>query len=98
MLEIKLLPGSEVEITGEISADDFEVCREQALIENIGGQEILEKMAIIALQKEYPKIIEEHKIRAIGRPLITITKIAVNNPLGFKIRTFVIPEIELPKY
>ena len=98
MLEIKLLPGSEVEITGEISTDDFEICRDKALIENIDGQEILEKMAIIALQKEYPKIIEEHKIRAISRPLVTITKIAANNPLGFKIRTFVIPEIELPKY
>lgn len=104
MLEIKLLPGSEVEITGEISADDFESCRDQALkeikvlIENIGEQEILEKMAIIALQKEYLKIIEKHKIKAIGRPLITITKIAVNNPLGFKIKTFVMPEIELPDY
>lgn len=83
MLEIKLLPGSEVEITGEISADDFEVCRNQALkdlsekikidgfrpgkapekvlIDNVGEQEILEKMAIIALQKEYPKIIVEKK-------------------------------------
>jgi len=120
MLEIKLLPGSEVEIIGEILADDFEACRNQALkelsekvkvdgfrpgkvpekilIENVGGQEILEKMAIIALQRKYSKIIEEHRIKAIGRPMITITKIAVNNPLGFKIRTFVMPEIELPDY
>jgi len=120
MLEIKLLPGSEVEIIGEISVDDFEACREQAikefsgkvkidgfrpgkvpekvLIDNVGESEILERMAIIALQKEYPKIIEERKIKAIGRPLITITKIARNNPLGFKIRTFVMPEIELPDY
>jgi len=120
MLEIKLLPGSEVEIVGEISVDDFGACRSQALkelsekvkidgfrpgkipekilVENIGEQEILEKMATIALQKEYPQIIVSHKIRAIGRPLITITKIAANNPLGFKIRTFIMPEIELPDY
>lgn len=120
MLEIKILPGSEVEITGEISADDFEDRREQAtrelseeieikgfrpgkapqkvIIDAIGEYKILNKMALLALQKEYPKIIFEKKIRAIGRPLITITKIARNNPLGFKIRTFVMPEIELPDY
>jgi len=120
MIEIKLLPGSEVEIIGEISAEEFEAGRgqvikelsekikidgfrpgkipENILIENIGEQEILEKMAIVALQKEYPKIIVEKKIKAIGRPLITITKIAANNPLGFKIKTFVMPEIELPDY
>lgn len=120
MLEIKLLPGSEIEIIGEIPADDFESCREEAikrisqeikidgfrpgkipeniLVEKAGEDKVLEKMTVVVLEKEYSKIIEKHKIEAIGRPLVTITKIARNNPLGFKIRTFVMPEIELPDY
>lgn len=120
MLEIKLLPNSEAEIIGEISAEIFMSGREEAikefsetvelkgfrkgkipenvLINHLGNNAILEKMAIIALEKTYPKIITEHKIRAIGRPEISITKMAENNPLGFKIKTAILPEITLPDY
>ena len=120
MIEIKLLPNSEVEIIGEISAEIFMSgwsnaikefsekvemdgfrkgkIPEDILIKNIGRGAVLEKMAVIALEKEYPKIISEHKIRAIGRPEITLTKLAENNPLGFKIKTSVLPEITLPDY
>ena len=120
MLEIKLLPNSEVEIIGEISAEIFMSGRnlavkefsekaemdgfrkgkipEDILIKNIGLGAVLEKMAVIALEKEYPKIISEHKIRAIGRPEITLTKLVENNPLGFKIKTSVLPEVTLPDY
>ena len=120
MIEIKLLPNSEVEIIGEISAEIFMSGRKTAvkeisdnaemdgfrkgkipediLIKNSGMQVVLEKMAVIALEKEYPKIISEHKIRAIGRPEITLTKLAEHNPLGFKVTTSVLPEITLPDY
>ena len=120
MLEIKLLPNSEVEIIGEISAEIFMSGKNQAvkefsekvemdgfrkgkipeeiMIKKLGIEVVLEKMAIIALEKEYPKIIKEHKIRAIGRPEIALTKVAENNPLGFKIKTSVLPEIALPDY
>ena len=120
MLEIKLLPDSEVEIIGEISAEIFMSGKnaavkefsekvemdgfrkgkipEDIMIKNLGIEVVLEKMAIIALEKEYPKIISEHKIKAIGRPEITLTKVAENNPLGFKIKTSVLPEITLPDY
>ena len=120
MIEIKLLPNSEVEIIGEISAEIFMSGRKTAvkefsdnaeidgfrkgkipediLIKNIGIVAVLEKMAVIALEKEYPKIISEHKVRAIGRPEITLTKLAENNPLGFKVTTSVLPEITLPDY
>lgn len=119
-IEIKKLPQSEIEITGEIPAGDFESCREEALkklsenvqidgfrpgkvpekilIEKIGKQSFLERMAEIALQKEYFKIIEEKNIHAIGRPEVVITKMAKGNPLGFKIKIAVLPEIELPDY
>lgn len=120
MIEIKLLPGSEAEIAGEISANDFESHREQVikklsqemkidgfrpgnvpekvLIEKIGEPAILEKMAVFTLQKQYPEIIKRHKIKAIGRPEILITKLAKGSPLGFKIKTAVLPEIDLPDY
>lgn len=120
MIEIKLLPNSEIEITGEISADIFGSYRNEAikelanevkidgfrdgkvpedvLIKHIGDEAVLHRMALLALKKEYPKIINEHKIKAIGRPEIAITKMAKDNPLGFKIHLFVLPEIKLPDY
>jgi len=120
MFEIKKLPKSEVEITGEIPADEFERAfskamtelnqkagipgfrpghvPENVLIEKVGEAAILEEAAEIALREAYPKMLEENKIEAIGRPEITITKIARKNPLGFKIKTAVLPEITLPDY
>lgn len=116
-IEIKKLPGSVVEIDGEISALDFEAERgptvlilgksvkidgfrpgnipEKILIEKIGETTFLEHMAEGVLHKAYPQIIKENKIEAIGKPEITITKIAKDNPLGFKIKTVVLPEIGL---
>lgn len=118
--EIKNFPNSEIEITGEVPAGDFEEQRESAvknlskevkvdgfrpgnipekiITDKVGEAAVLEAMAELVMQKAYPKIIEENKIRAIGRPEITITKVARNNPLGFKIKTAILPEIELPDY
>ncbi len=71
---------------------------ENILISKIPEISILEEMAEMALGEHYPRILEEEKIDAIGRPEISITKLARKNPLGFKIRTAVLPEIKLPKY
>ncbi len=71
---------------------------ENVLISNIPEARILEEMAEMALMEHYPKIIEDEKIDAISRPEIGITKLARKNPLGFKIKTAVIPEMELPDY
>ncbi len=59
---------------------------------------VLEEMAEMALSELYPKIIEDEKIEAISRPDISITKLARNNPLGFKIKTAILPETKLPDY
>lgn len=120
MVEIKKLDKSQVEITGEISAEEFapfwakavadlskEVkldgfrpghIPEDVLIKNVGEATILDTAAELALQSHYPKVIIDNKIDAIGRPVVTITKIAKGNPLGFKIVTAVIPNITLPDY
>ena len=65
---------------------------------NIGEMPILQEMAEMTLAEHYPKIIFENKINVIGRPDIVITKLATENPLGFKIQTSVLPEIKLPDY
>jgi len=71
---------------------------ENVLAANLGEMKILEEMAGMALAEYYPKILEENNIDAIGQPAITITKLARQNPLGFKIRTAVLPEVKLPDY
>ncbi|MBI2121070.1 MAG: hypothetical protein HYT94_05625 [Parcubacteria group bacterium] len=64
----------------------------------LGEMPILEEMAEMALDEHYPTILIEHKLDAIGRPAITVTKLAKNNPFEFKIRIAVLPEITLPDY
>lgn len=71
---------------------------EKMLLERIGEHAILEEMAQRALAEHYPQLLVEHKIDAIGRPNVTVTKLAVGNPLGFKITTAVVPEVTLPDY
>ena len=71
---------------------------ESVLLSNVPEIQILEEMAQIALSEHYPKIIEDEKIDAISRPEISITKLARKNPLGFKIKTAVLPAIKLPDY
>ena len=119
-VDIKKLDNSEIEITGEIQAGDFESFSQEALkniskdikidgfrpgnipekilIDKVGEGAVLEEMANFSLRKFYQKIIEENNIKAIGKPEIVITKIARNNPLGFKIKTAVMPDIILPDY
>jgi len=71
---------------------------EAVLIKQIGEMVVLEEMAQSAISAEYPNIILEQKIEAIGQPEISITKIAAKSPLGFKIKTATMPKLELPKY
>src|SRR3990167_8912825 len=71
---------------------------ENILISEIPEIRILEEMAQMALSDHYPKIIKEEKLDAIGRGEFFITKLARKNPLGFKIKTAVLPEIKLPDY
>lgn len=71
---------------------------ENILLSKVPEIHILEEAAELALAQEYPKILEREKIDAIDRPEIFITKLARKNPLGFKIKTVVMPEIKLPDY
>ena len=66
--------------------------------QKVGEMRLLEEAAEVALSEEYPNILDEHKIDAIGRPEISITKIAIGNPLEFKVRTSLMPEVKLSDY
>lgn len=66
--------------------------------ERIGSEHMLEEMANRALAEHLPKLFAEHQIDAIGKPAITVMKLAPGNPLGFKLTTAVLPEITLPDY
>jgi FKBP-type peptidyl-prolyl cis-trans isomerase (trigger factor) len=59
---------------------------------------LLEDAANRALQEIYPQIIEDEHIAAVTAPEVTVTKLAPGNPLGFKIRVGVRPEVKLPDY
>jgi trigger factor len=71
---------------------------EKALVAHIGEHAILEEMAEITIAKEYKNIIIENKLDPIGRPEVSITKMALGNPLEFKLKVAVMPEIVLGDY
>lgn len=71
---------------------------ENILLKNISETAILQEMAELAMPKAYLKILESENIDAIGRPEIAIMKLAAGNPLGFKIKTAILPEVKLPDY
>ena len=86
--------GSDVEVDGFRKGK----VPENVLASKIPEIHVLEEMAELAIHDAYPKILEENKIDAIGRPEVSITKLARKNPLGFKIKTAVLPEVKLAKY
>jgi len=66
--------------------------------EHIGEMELLEDAANEALRDAMQQIAEDEKLNVVGRPQVVITKIAPKNPLEFKIRYALFPDISLPDY
>ena len=87
-------------LSSEIKMDGFRKGHipEDVLIQKIGEMPLLNEMAELALSDIYPTIIIQNNIKAIGQPQITITKIALNNPIEFKITVAIMPEFKLPDY
>jgi FKBP-type peptidyl-prolyl cis-trans isomerase (trigger factor) len=71
---------------------------ENVLLGKIGAQVILEEQVHMALADIYPDIIKDEKLAVIGRPEVSITKLAVGNPVEFTIKTALMPEFTLPDY
>ncbi len=89
-----------IKLNQEVKLDGFRPGHipEKVLVDTVGDSRILTTMAELALREWYPKILTEQKIDAIGQPEITLTKLAKDNPLGFKIKTAIYPEFQLPDY
>ena len=66
--------------------------------EHIGEMELLENAANEAVRDAMQEIAEDEKLNVVGRPQVVITKIAPKNPLEFKIRYALFPDISLPDY
>lgn len=60
-----------------------------------GKGAVLNGAAEKAIKKNYPKVLTDEKIEAIGVPQVEILKIAEGNELEYKIRTAVMPEVKL---
>ncbi len=69
------------------------------MVEKSLGQGVLiQNAAESVIKEDYPRILEEKNITPLGHPQVTITKIAPDNDLGFKIKTAVMPKVELGDY
>jgi trigger factor len=71
---------------------------EAMLVKQVGDLFIYNEMADIAINDVFPDIMAEAKTNFITMPNVQITKIAVGNPLQFKIVGPVMPKIELADY
>ncbi|MBP9760468.1 MAG: hypothetical protein KBD24_03855 [Candidatus Pacebacteria bacterium] len=119
-LKIEKKPGSEIEITGEVTVDAAHKHRIKAIrsivrelelpgfrkghvpedmaMTHVGEMAIMQETAERAISETYAEIITDEKLDVIGRPNVTITKLASGNPIGFKITSAVFPEVTLPEY
>ncbi len=70
----------------------------EIFLKHIDEMHILEEAAEDALNEAYPEIVRNNGIKTLGMPIISITKIAPKNPLGFKLKVGVVPEVSLPNY
>lgn len=71
---------------------------EQILEKNMNTKHLLEDAAYSALEEVYPHIIIDKNIKVFTAPTITITKLALGNPIAFKISVGIVPEFKLPNY
>lgn len=75
---------------------------ENILVEKVGEMAITEESGQLALNKHYgdimQKAIDEAKIKPLGSPAVTITKVAPGDAFGFKIKTALMPEVKIKDY
>ncbi len=87
------------------AAEDFEIsgfrkgkAPKSIVRQNISEFKLLDSAADAALYDAIKEIIDDEKLEILGSPEIYITKIAVGNPLEFKIKLALNPQITLPDY
>lgn len=75
---------------------------EKFVVERFGEVAIIEEAGRMALEKHYGEIvkkaIDDKKIKVLGSPAVTITKVAPGEAFGFKIKTALMPEVKVKGY
>ena len=66
-------------------------------LKKVGELAVLEEAVELFVKDFYIELIEAHKVEAVGRPDIRVTKLAAGNPVGLTVRATVYPEVILPK-
>jgi len=64
----------------------------------VNQNHVLEDAAEEALSETYPHILHMHSIVPTSAPRVTIVKLALGNPLEFKITVAIEPTVKLPNY
>ncbi|MDD4989825.1 MAG: trigger factor [Candidatus Pacebacteria bacterium] len=64
----------------------------------IGKHKILQEAVEDAIKETYFEAIRKNKLEPIGPPQVEILKLAEGNPLEFRIKAQVLPEVNLPDY
>ena len=65
-------------------------------LKKVGELAVLEEAVELAMRDLYPELLTAHKVDAVGRPNIAITKLAPNNPTGLTLTVATYPEVTLP--
>lgn len=88
------------EVRKEIEIPGFRkgTAPEKLVLQHINMDAVLTDAAEASLSEAYPDILHDNKIEPMSTPRVSITKLAQGNPLGFKIRVAVEPEVDLPNY
>lgn len=66
-------------------------------LKKVGELAVLEDAVELFVKDFYIELIEAHKVEAVGRPDIRVTKLAAGSPVGLTVRATVYPEVSLPK-
>ncbi len=65
--------------------------------QRVGEVALLEEAVELYMRDLYPVLLDEHKVDAVGRPDVKITKLAPGNPTGITVTAAVYPLVTLPK-
>jgi trigger factor len=66
--------------------------------EHVGEMDLFEDAAEDALRGAIKEIMKDEELSIIGSPQLTVTKYAPKNPVAFKVRFAIFPEVSLPDY
>jgi len=71
---------------------------EEVLVKKIGEMAVLEEASEIAIGREYANILKEADLYPIGRPEVSVTKLAPGIDLEFRMKVYLEPVFDLPDY